>query len=95
MQKVVVPIVAVLCIGFMGFVIYSFLSESKKPAPVRGPVAQANQPRGQNNPPAQPWPGPKVNEEAPNITGEDVDGKEFKLTDYRGKVVVLDFWGFW
>ena len=95
MQKVVVSIVAVLCIGFMGFVIYSFLSESKKPAPAQGPVAQANQPRGQNNPPAQPSPGPKVNENAPNIAGEDVDGKEFKLTDYRGKVVVLDCWGFW
>ena len=32
---------------------------------------------------------------APEIQGEDVDGKEFKLSDYRGKVVVLDFWGDW
>ena len=32
---------------------------------------------------------------APEITGEDVDGKKFKLSDYRGKVVVLDFWGDW
>jgi len=95
MQKVVVPIVAVLCIGFMGFVIYSFVSESKKPAPAQGPVAQANQPRGPNNPPARPSPGPKVDEPAPDIAGVDIDGKEFKLTDYRGKVVVLDFWGFW
>jgi hypothetical protein len=22
-------------------------------------------------------------------------GKEFKLSDYRGKVILLDFWGFW
>jgi peroxiredoxin len=29
---------------------------------------------------------------APEIKGEDVDGKPFKLSDYRGKVVVLDFW---
>jgi hypothetical protein len=32
---------------------------------------------------------------APDIEGEDVDGKRFKLSDYRGKVVMLDFWGHW
>jgi hypothetical protein len=32
---------------------------------------------------------------APEIEGEDLDGKAFKLSDYRGKVVVLDFWGHW
>jgi hypothetical protein len=32
---------------------------------------------------------------APDIQGEDLDGVPFKLSDYRGKVVVLDFWGFW
>jgi hypothetical protein len=32
---------------------------------------------------------------APQIEGEDIDGKSFKLGDYRGKVVVLDFWGHW
>jgi hypothetical protein len=33
-----------------------------------------------------------VGREAPEIEGEDQDGKRFKLTDYRGKVVLLDFW---
>lgn len=32
---------------------------------------------------------------APDVAGSDVDGIAFKLSDYRGKVVVLDFWGFW
>jgi len=32
---------------------------------------------------------------APDIAGEDIDGKAFKLSDYRGKVVLLDFWGDW
>jgi AhpC/TSA family protein len=36
-----------------------------------------------------------VGKVAPEIKGEDVDGKNFKLSDYRGKVVVLDFWGDW
>jgi peroxiredoxin len=29
---------------------------------------------------------------APDIEGEDQDGVRFKLSDYRGKVVLLDFW---
>ena len=32
---------------------------------------------------------------APDIEGEDIDGVAFKLSDYRGKVVLLDFWGDW
>ena len=32
---------------------------------------------------------------APDIVAADFDGVEFKLSDYRGKVVVLDFWGNW
>jgi len=35
-----------------------------------------------------------VGKEAPDIEGEDQDGKRFKLSDYRGKVVLLDFWSF-
>ncbi|MBI3877354.1 MAG: hypothetical protein HY300_15590 [Verrucomicrobia bacterium] len=31
----------------------------------------------------------------PDIEGEDFDGKKFKLSDYRGKVVVIDFFGDW
>jgi hypothetical protein len=32
---------------------------------------------------------------APDIEANDLDGVAFKLSDYRGKVVVLDFWGDW
>jgi len=39
--------------------------------------------------------GFEVGNQAPEIIGEDVDGKKFKLSDYRGKVVLLDFWGDW
>ncbi len=36
-----------------------------------------------------------VGKVAPDFESEDIDGKKFKLSDYRGKVVVLEFWGFW
>ena len=32
---------------------------------------------------------------APDIEGNDLNGVAFRLSDYRGKVVVLDFWGNW
>jgi hypothetical protein len=35
-----------------------------------------------------------VGKQAPDIEGEDQDGKQFKLSDYRGKVVLLDFWSY-
>ncbi len=37
----------------------------------------------------------QIGMEVPDIEGEDLDGVAFKLSDYRGKVVVLDFWGDW
>jgi hypothetical protein len=36
-----------------------------------------------------------IGKKAPEITGKDADGKEFKLSDYQGKVVVIDFWANW
>jgi len=37
----------------------------------------------------------RIGKEVPDISGEDSDGKKFKLSDYKGKVVVLDFWANW
>ncbi len=36
-----------------------------------------------------------VGAKAPAMVGEDADGAVFRLDDYRGKVVVLRFWGDW
>ena len=36
-----------------------------------------------------------IGKTAPEVTGQDIEGKPMKLTDFRGKVVVLDFWGDW
>jgi len=32
---------------------------------------------------------------APDFTGQTIDGETIHLADYRGQVVVLDFFGFW
>lgn len=39
--------------------------------------------------------GFEVGNRLPEISGKDTDNKVFKLSDYRGKVVLLDFWGHW
>jgi thiol-disulfide isomerase/thioredoxin len=31
----------------------------------------------------------------PEVEGEDLDGQPLKLSDYRGKVIVVSFWGTW
>ncbi len=45
--------------------------------------------------PSEEIPVVAVGHVVPEIAGEDVDGKELRLSDYRGKVVLLDFWGNW
>ena len=37
----------------------------------------------------------EVGKVAPTFVGETIDGFQFSLEDYRGKVVALDFYGFW
>lgn len=37
----------------------------------------------------------QIGDTAPDITGVDAEGVEFSLSDYKGQVIVLDFWGFW
>jgi len=39
-----------------------------------------------------PWKGPSA---APPLALRDLDGREHRLADYRGKVVVINFWATW
>ena len=39
--------------------------------------------------------GLKVGQTAPDFTLKTLDGKEAKLSDYRGKKVILNFWATW
>lgn len=57
---------------------------TKDPALARAIAATTTEPRGL-----------AVGQVIPEIAGIDLDGVPFRLSDYRGKVVVLDFWGDW
>jgi hypothetical protein len=62
-------------------------------SPPSAPETKARLPA---RPSRQPnMPGPAVGTVAQDISGKDLDGVAFKLSDYRGKVVMLDFWGTW
>ena len=37
----------------------------------------------------------QVGKSAPKLEGQDLDGLTFSLAEYRGKIVMLDFWGDW
>lgn len=36
-----------------------------------------------------------IGEMAPDFTAKDIDGKDIRLSNYRGKIVLLDFWASW
>ncbi len=36
-----------------------------------------------------------IGKPVPDFETSDVDGHAFRLSDYKGKVTVIDFWGFW
>ena len=95
---------AVGLVGGAGWLIWKIVQMEKDDQAVKtvGPGTTAALPplgRAGGNPPPQPEaPAPGVFDigaVAPEIQGEDLDGNRFKLSDYRGKVVVLDFWGHW
>jgi thiol-disulfide isomerase/thioredoxin len=37
----------------------------------------------------------EVGKEVPNFTWQDGEGKQFSLEDYRGKIVLINFWTTW
>ena len=43
----------------------------------------------------QPEPDSTLNKPAPQFSLKDMDGKTVSLADFKGKVVVLDFWATW
>lgn len=39
--------------------------------------------------------GVEVGLRAPDIEGTDADGKPIRLSEFKGKIIALDFWGYW
>lgn len=50
---------------------------------------------GEDDPGAVALVGLEVGMKAPEIEGLDTNGRPMRLREYRGAVVVLDFWGHW
>jgi predicted Zn finger-like uncharacterized protein len=98
---ILIPIaIAVLVLGGGTAAAIYYLSDDKKSEPSgTTKVAAGNPNAGKGNLGANPNAGGNtglaVGNLAMDIDAEDIDGKQFKLSDYRGKVVVLDFWGNW
>ncbi|MFN2527685.1 MAG: redoxin domain-containing protein [Candidatus Baltobacteraceae bacterium] len=44
---------------------------------------------------AQSIPGPQVGQAAPEIAAKGLNGQRISLADYKGKVLVLNFWATW
>src|SRR5437588_2820897 len=91
--KIIVPIVALCLLLFAGlgggayFVWNKYLRDDEKVVgPTNTKIVAAKPPNlfaPGNQPPRDFGPGPVLGKEAPEIEGEDIDGKRFKLSDYR------------
>src|SRR5436309_2674393 len=43
----------------------------------------------------QPPEGRRVGDVCPEVAGTDIDGEPVRLSDYKGKVVLVSFWATW
>ncbi len=76
-------LITVLILAFAGF----SCSDNGKQDPANTPAGQKQQTMNENSGSSYP--------KAPNFTLKDRDGNPVSLSDYKGKVVILDFWATW
>jgi peroxiredoxin len=58
-------------------------------------AAGCGDPSGPKNPGSTKGDGVAAGAQATDFTLRDVDGKTVRLSDYQGKVVLIDFWATW
>lgn len=79
-------IAILVLLGLIGWGVYDYFdkAEAKKQSAEEAAVEDVSIPIGL-----------KVGNRAPNFTLQNLDGEEVKLSDYRGKTVLLNFWASW
>ena len=84
-SKLVIPIAAVL-LGFGTLAVYQITRSSSMTSPDSSVVAKEASMAVNSEDQAHP---------APAFAMKDMDGKTVHLSDFRGKIVVLNFWATW
>jgi thiol-disulfide isomerase/thioredoxin len=90
-----VALVVAICLAVIGGSLYFIWKGLPQAGDDQAAVLPPEKPITDGKAATPQGPAPQVGQPAPEIEGEDTDGKAFKLSDYRGKVVVLDFWASW
>ncbi len=76
-------VVAIVAIAL----VYVFMNNSSTPASTVTQANAAAQPAGDQQAPSYP--------EAPNFTLKNLDNQDVSLSDYKGKLVFVNFWATW
>src|SRR5262249_19812715 len=87
--RIIATIIVVAMIAIIGFTIFSHSHDGKASnTTLPGPSSQPNAVSPQPN-------TTSANSAAPDYDVPTLDGNTIKLSNYRGKVLILDFWATW
>jgi len=87
--RIIATVVVVAMVAIIGYTIFSRHPEEGE-SKVMLPPATASQPSSQPAPPTA-----SAKSATPDFDVPTIDGRTIKLSAYRGKVLILDFWATW